>query len=924
MEEIQLRRKNMQRCYGCMREFGKQYEVCPHCGYIVETEPESKSHLVPGTVLAGRYMLGKVLGHGGFGITYIAWDSKINKTVAIKEYFPNAFSTRSAGETQVSCYNSKAEKFLRQGIEKMLDEARRVSKFSKNENIVDIYDFFEENNTAYIVMEYLEGRDLKIYLEENGGKLTPDKAVELMLPVLNALEDMHKENIIHRDISPDNIFLCESGKVKLLDFGSARLAVEDSDKSLSVMIKRGYAPREQYSSRSKQGTWTDVYAVCATLYKMITGELPTESTERDEEPLKKFSEFGIKDCSDLEKVVFKGLEVSYTDRIQTVTELRNALLKATQKKPAPVVAETPKKQDAPLKAEIPKKAAAPEKPVSAKQTDIKKQPEKKTAFKFDYKILLVVAAVIVFGVGIAFGINALKSKPDTTDSDANASTSAATTAAVEAVNIALNEAETKEIYERFLKSDEMKSAYTDINAVINKDYSLFSNEDISDLELDLLDLNDLSDSVLKKHFYDFDSDGTNEMLVSLDPDGEEQRANVYLFDIDKNKNVFAGAVWKGLASSRTYNHMTVMKADDETYYFIEFSSDGLYGKDCEKLIYNGTELKREFSLSVPDYKLLGYSAPDFRKCSVQNKTLSMVSSVNAEYPEENEIENLSYEQACKEWNELFSAERIVGFCDLSRSDLMGSVKISDKGEINDTIIWKLYENGYLSIEGMGAIPDYGTPWEENSKIKYVYISSGINTIGERAFGGCNSLREVMISEGVEFINQGVFSGCALEYIYIPKTVEYIASDVFSGCSELTGISVDVESIYYSSDDSGVLFNKNKTELLHYPNGREENHYDVPDTVIEICSGSFAGCKNLNSITIPRSVTTIHNDAFMYCTNISEITLSENVRYVEDYTFEGWGKDQKIIIENTPLFVERNWESNWDIACNANIIYAKIL
>lgn len=392
----------MQRCYGCMREFGNQYEVCPHCGYVVGTAPKIKSHLYCGTVLSGRYMLGRVLGYGGFGITYIAWDKKLNRPVAVKEFFPNALSTRSEGETHVSCYDDKASKFFRDGVRKMLDEGNRLSKFTNNENIVDVYDCFEENNTAYIVMEYLDGKDLKKHLEENGGRLAPEKAVELIMPVLNALEDMHNEKLIHRDISPDNIFLCEKGGVKLLDFGSARLAVEDSEKSLSVMIKRGYAPKEQYASRSRQGPWTDVYAVCATLYKMITGTLPTESTEREEEPLRRFAEFGIRDCNALEKVIFKGLEVSYTDRIQSVPELREALIKSV-KAPAAVIAEP-----------VPISAV----PVQDKPVKTDPKPKKKISIKAIIASVVALAVVI----GAVFGIKAIKIKSDLKDYSKTTST----------------------------------------------------------------------------------------------------------------------------------------------------------------------------------------------------------------------------------------------------------------------------------------------------------------------------------------------------------------------------------------------------------------------------------------------------------------------------------------------------------------------
>lgn len=298
-----------------MHEFADEFELCPHCGFIVGTAPEIKSHLPCGTKLSGgRYILGKVLGHGGFGITYIAWDSKRNRPVAIKEFFPNALSTRSEGESIVSCYNSKSEKFFKDGVRKMLDEGERLSKFYKNENIVNVYDYFEANKTAYIVMEYLEGKDLKKYLEENGGKLDIDEAIEIILPVLNALNDMHRENLIHRDISPDNIFICNNGKVKILDFGSARLAVQDADKSMSIMLKKGYAPKEQYSSRSKQGPWTDVYAVSATLYELVTGHKPVDSMERDEVPVKSFKELGVLGRGELESIILKGMAPDVADR----------------------------------------------------------------------------------------------------------------------------------------------------------------------------------------------------------------------------------------------------------------------------------------------------------------------------------------------------------------------------------------------------------------------------------------------------------------------------------------------------------------------------------------------------------------------------------------------------------------------------------
>ena len=408
----------MQRCLGCMKEYGEEYDVCPYCGYIKDTPPKNKAHLPGGTMISGRYMLGRVLGYGGFGVTYIAWDSRLNRAVAIKEFFPNSLSTRTIGETRVNCYDDKASQYFKEGVKKMLDEGNRLSKFTSNENIVNVYDCFEENNTAYIVMEYLDGEDLKQYLNEKGGKLPPEEAVEIILPVINALKDMHKEKIIHRDISPDNIFLCSDGKIKLLDFGSARLAVEDSDKSLSIMLKKGFAPKEQYAGRSKQGPWTDVYAVCATLYKMITGELPPESLERDVEPLKSFSEFGIEGYDGLESVIRKGLEPEYTDRIQDVTELKIGLTEALEKKPETI-------------------SENQEKPVTPKR----KKP------KVNVKAIIAAAAAVVLVTSVAVAVKFLpRTKPEKSETT-SASPSVAT-------NLSLNESEATSVLSQTTASKE--------------------------------------------------------------------------------------------------------------------------------------------------------------------------------------------------------------------------------------------------------------------------------------------------------------------------------------------------------------------------------------------------------------------------------------------------------------------------------------
>lgn len=251
----------MRRCLGCMREYDEAFDLCPECGYVAGSPAESLLHLAPGTVLNERYLLGKVLGQGGFGITYIAWDEKLDRPVAVKEYMPRAYASRTQGDAGVTCYNDEAKRQFRAGLDKMRKETRVLAKFNDLESVVRVYDCIEENDTAYIIMELLRGKTAKQLLKENGA-LSFSGTVQIILPVLQTLQQIHRTGLIHRDISPDNIFLCDNGKVKLLDFGSARIATGLDQKELSVVLKPGYAPKEQYSARGAQGSAAGSHAPC--------------------------------------------------------------------------------------------------------------------------------------------------------------------------------------------------------------------------------------------------------------------------------------------------------------------------------------------------------------------------------------------------------------------------------------------------------------------------------------------------------------------------------------------------------------------------------------------------------------------------------------------------------------------------------------
>ena len=272
-----------------------------------------------GTRLIGRYTIEGVLGQGGFGITYLGIDELHEKKVAIKEFFPQGIVTRNIEYQDTVTVTFVGEKDnYEKGKERFLKEARTMAKFSKDEGIVKALDFFEINNTAYIVMEYLEGITLKQYLRENQ-RIAPEDLIELLVPLIESLDEIHSQGMIHRDISPDNIMVLPDGRIKLMDFGAARDYTEFGEKSLSIVLKPGYAPPEQYQTHGVQGPWTDIYALCATMYKCITGENPPDAINRlVDDHLKKISAFGIPVLPQIEEAIIKGMSVAAKDRYQNV------------------------------------------------------------------------------------------------------------------------------------------------------------------------------------------------------------------------------------------------------------------------------------------------------------------------------------------------------------------------------------------------------------------------------------------------------------------------------------------------------------------------------------------------------------------------------------------------------------------------------
>jgi serine/threonine protein kinase len=301
-------------------------ERCRRCGYRVGAPPESPLQLLPGTILNKEILIGRRLGQGGFGITYIAYDLKNDRRLAVKEYFPREISTRSQNHRTLNPLNDRDRKDLEYGLERFGDEARLVASLKDHRGIVSVIDFFRANGTGYIVMEYVDGRTLKQYVIEHDNRILFSEALPILTQVMAALESVHRVGILHRDINPNNIYIEQDGNVKILDFGNAKQAIGEHSQSLSVVLTPHYAPEEQYRKRGHQGAWTDIYSLGATFYYVITGVAPSESLDRMQfDDLVPPSQVNVAIPAHSEAALLKALAVRPENRFQNIAQFRDAI-----------------------------------------------------------------------------------------------------------------------------------------------------------------------------------------------------------------------------------------------------------------------------------------------------------------------------------------------------------------------------------------------------------------------------------------------------------------------------------------------------------------------------------------------------------------------------------------------------------------------
>lgn len=313
-------------CINCFEPLNA-IERCVRCGFNNEPGKVPQGALPAFTFVNNRYLLGRVLGKGGFGITYIAKDVANNRICAIKEYMPSEYAARNDSEFSVyPLSDSKARFVFEHGKEKFIDEAKTLLKLGNNPVVVDILDYFTQYNTAYLVMEYLDGKDLRKMARENNGRLDIETIKSVFVTVASSLMEIHKMNILHRDLSPENIIITKNRRIVLIDFGAARNYVSCQNKGMSILLKPGFAPPEQYTSNGVQGPWSDVYSLCATYYNLASGKPLVDALFRyrgERQPTLYSLDCGVPRA--VSDVIEKGMELDYKKRYKDFKQLLDDL-----------------------------------------------------------------------------------------------------------------------------------------------------------------------------------------------------------------------------------------------------------------------------------------------------------------------------------------------------------------------------------------------------------------------------------------------------------------------------------------------------------------------------------------------------------------------------------------------------------------------
>lgn len=877
-----------QRCYGCMRPLPYPDAPCPHCGYDKRTVAFDRNHLEPGTMLCGRYIIGRPMGLGSFGNTYIGWDTTGDFAVTVKEFLPTEFAVHRPGTATIQFLSDEGRERFQTGLATFKEAVEIVRSLEYLDTVNPILDFVEENGTAYTVCKYLHGKTLKVFLTEYR-TLAFDDAMSIMTPVLQTLDAVHQNGILHRDVCPENIFICDDGQVKLLDFGLSQFDLLQNTEGLSIILKPGFAPIENYVHHLVAGAWTDVYGAAATLYKMLTGVVPPDAMARQrEDTLTRPSELDSDIPPAAEKALLRALSLSPENRYATAEAFLNALLD---------------------------------------------DENVRTPILISKKVIGIIAACLVALVVVCVSVVAVRNHKPSVPVDSETSTENAlqlpdeiretyfdgfSPDAVEQVCTAKGESVSVSL---FIYTKNGKKGLVDLNgqSVLDAAYtSIVWDEERRSFLLDgtktwLPAGTNAPDwtappSVapnLASSTYQYSGDDF--LLYRVLKDGTRiAEPNAEGSVLVQNGNLYGIATRGTLLVDAVYEKATPLSCGVSAMY-----------KDGKWVYYNtyGVNiLNAEFPADIfPNGIPYSFSEGYVPYYDAQSKTWGYADTAG------NVVVEPKYRSALPPVQSKAWVQTDKGFGQIC---FVEGDKITAACGENAQFTYSA-ENGLLQISGFGALWDFNennVPWlMMRGEIRTVLISGNISAIGSYAFADCTALTSVSLSSDVSVIGAFAFRGCSrLRMLTMPQVLQYIGTEAFAGCGGIVDISVPgalqfvdfsafrdctaLQTLNLSGDGLRVAdyvcsgcsalttltISGNSAAIGNYAFDGCAALRDVslPSRMSELGTCAFRGCTALQTIHIPLGLTVLPAGAFQNCTSLTEITLPDGLLSIEESAFEG--------------------------------------
>lgn len=867
----------MNRCMGCMREISDQETCCPVCGNVHGREEQPAYALRCGSILHGKYLMGKMMGQGGFGITYVGFDMVLNMKVAVKEYFPmNMASRENTQAGSVVWRTSVADRESREnGYNSFLKEARKMAKVDAIPAVVSVRDMFLENETAYIVMSFVEGETLKAKLMREGPMAYSD-CVRLLMPVMDAMERVHQFGLIHRDISPDNIMIEPDGSVKLLDLGAAKefdlgQAGEAVPQSSQLVTKRGFSPLEQYMDSGKIGTWTDVYAFSAMIYYCTTGKLLPSAIDRLSDDRLVFPEHMKEPLSEQTvSTLTRGLALKPEERIRTVGELKAGLL-GNQKKENQSTEENRKSEKAP---KMPKRKPKGGESAKAAKKGTGGGPKRKKRRRW------MIPAAVFFLIVIFWFIG------DSEDSSSEVTSK-------EAANVNTEESASPDLQYRIESGEAviLGCAYETENLSIPEtiegvpvtriEDQAFEGENIKSVELP-----ENLRVIGRFAFAD-----TNLSSVYIPGNVEEIGGRAFenmgmdfqAFEVDPDNPFFSVIRTDDGTMLFTKDHKTLVSCPSGYGYRQDGSAVAIHFDETL-----GLETIGEGAFSGCSW-ICGITLPDtvekigpeaFFNCGRLTELVipeSVKEIDGCVLAECDQLKEITISQDC--W---CSSEAFDGWS--------GEVKYyethSGEGKTEEGLLYRLEESGAVICGYEGTDTKITIP-EELEGVP-------VTEIGEKAFEGLG-IEKVSFPESLRVIGDSAFYYSELKSVYLPGQVESIGVYAFACINEeFTGFEVNPENPYLSVDTQGNLYSKDYKTLFVCPSGRQ-NVLKLFDGTERIEAGAFLGCTKLEGVILSSTVKSVGSWAFANCNNLGTLVIPESVQSLGRHILDGCSNLQTVTI-----------------------------